>query len=141
MRPRPEHLTQILAKHADVGPLAATNPNLQVRRCEIDELEIVNGDGSCFPLQCLTRACVRVQRLAVALQGGIHRWYLIDGAAKLIQCSLDLPSLHIYCTGLQDIAFRVTCRRRYTQTYRRFIGLVGVEQVARKFRGLAKTQR
>lgn len=82
-----------------------------------------------------------VQRLAVALERRIHRRHLHDVAGEAHERGLHRRTIAFDRPRVDHVAFRVTGSRALAETHRRFIRLVGVEQVLRELRRLAEAQR
>src|SRR5690606_27457538 len=75
----------VLRKRPYVRALAALNRNVRLKPVKAQELQLVNGDFPGRPVQLYSLTRVLIERLAVALQGRIHRRYLFDLAPEFLQ--------------------------------------------------------
>ena len=86
-------------------------------------------------------AGILVERLAVALQGGIHRWHLLDLAEEGRQRGLDLGTTRRNRAALQNSPLGIGGIGSDTELNRGDIALVGFEQFAGELGGFTETQR
>ena len=87
----------------------------------------MNADTACGTLDLDARARVLVQRLAVALEGGMHRRHLVDVAGEAVAGGLQRGAVDGDVVHRPDhVAFAVARGRRHAQAKRRQVALVGI---------------
>ena len=140
MGPAAECLADVGGQGANVSTLAAMDTENDVRQLNPDVIDGMDGHRARGALDFLPLAGIGIQGFAVALERRIHRRHLRDRADKPVD---DLPYLRRIATdrtGVEDTAFRVGGIGDDAQPHAGKVALVGMEQVAGKFGGLAETQ-
>src|SRR4051812_30599861 len=138
MGTRAERATDVLCERADVGALAAPDANLQQRRLEFAQLQLLDMHAARRTVHGLAAARELVERNAVALERRIHGRHLLDVASKSLQRRSYLARGYRKRASLHDLTFGVAGARGFAKLHRRDVLLVCIEQDGRKLGRLAK---
>jgi hypothetical protein len=108
-----QRLADVLGQGADVGALAAAHRQLQGagRSIPAQDVDGVNAHLARLTFHLDPGAGVFVQRLAVLLQGGVHRRHLGDQAGEARAGGLDGGHRHLDRALADDLALHVAAHR------------------------------
>src|SRR5574343_514383 len=140
MSPAPDRLADIFGEYANIGSLAAGNAQRQRITRKVEAFDRKNRNRPRLALDLDPLASQFIERPPVTFQGRMHRWYLLDIANKLGQHSQNLILLNIDGSSSHHLPLCITRICCHAKLENGFVGLVGIEQVSRKFGGLTKTK-
>src|SRR5206468_7959114 len=103
-----ERSADVFAERADVGALAAAHVDIPQIRLAVDDANRIDAHRARGALDLDAGAGVFVQRLAVALEGRVHRRDLLDHADEAVAGGLQSPAVDGDAReGSHDFAFAV----------------------------------
>ena len=141
VRAAAERLADVVRQTANIGALGAGDLDLDPVAREVQQPDRVQGHPARLALDLDAGAGKLVERLALVLEGRIHRRHLLDLALETAQRLLDLAPADGHGTMLRRLALAVIRRRALPETKHRPVALVGVEQELRELGGLAEGER
>ncbi len=136
-----EFFTNILHEGTNIGAFAAIHCQSRSITFEGQQFQARNSNRTRFALHYFASTRQLVQRLAITLEGRVHRRYLTDLPTKIRQDSFDIGATNGHRAFLQNLTFGVRRGGGFAQLRQRLVTLVRIEQVLRELGGFTEAQR
>src|SRR5690606_18872988 len=135
-------LREVFGQRADISALGTAHAQAGLGPAHRQQFERVDGHRSCLTLHLDALAGQTVQRLAVALEGGIHGWHLRNRAQVTGNRGLQRTGqVGGHFAGFDHLALGVAGGSALAEARRELVFLVAFEQVTGHLGGLAQADR